>query len=678
MSQSRTEAALRCAIHVVPISGAIGLVALNTIQSYIGGELSGKNGQDDEKLAALQFTAKLHELLMLASIGTIVFTYIRRELVLGEGVPFGAIFAGLQFESISLFWSMEFWGIVYSNFQKRHKKWLLITIILLCTLLGVSVGPSTANLMRPRLDNWPAGGTTFWINATNELLSPTFVDASPSMTHCEVDLGDASCPYGDWHILNDAYFSFWPKLDPMGDMPESLYIPGGFSLAKLSVRQRSTDDTNRTIWQNPFTVATLPPSAVSDGVAEVGRLWAFAVANVARNRRFWTRNDATFTALAPQPFTQATCQELQVNLGDLEQLDFEFPVLGDINENGITFSFRENDSAFPGAETAFAQVKALLLVGAPPTLTWMDNPALLAVTNSTLNVIATFPNTESNGEAAVLCCSIDSRLTQTEISSTRNAPKVVTGEPTGWIGGTFNQAWPRINLTAAWARYLNPTIPGQNATIFSQIASTAGMWNTTTLSASYNHPFIVETILATMTVNGLARMSHNSGIVGSLKGNPGPWEPGVWAEYMIPKGSLGSGGSVYDVTADQRKTATMFTMQATVNGYAYASRGPVQKAAMGVLLFYSLMALAHIAYSCMTGWSSTSWDSVPEIAALAMNSQSTEKLKNTGAGISTAGVYEERVWIRARDDHLEFVFKDTGAGTGGQNTTVIHRNQPYG
>jgi hypothetical protein len=677
MSKSRTEAVLRCTIHVVPISGAIGLVSLNAIQSYIGGELSGKNGQDDEKLAALQFTAKLHELLMLASIGTIVFTYIRRELVLGEGVPFGAIFAGLQFESISLFWSMEFWGIVYSTFQKRHKKWFLITIIIVCTFLGVSVGPSTANLMRPRLDNWPAGGTTFWINATNELLSPSFVDASPSMTHCEVDLGDPSCPYGDWHILNDAYFSFWPNLAPMGDMPESLYMPGKFSLAKLSVRHRSTDDGNRTIWQNAFTVATLPPSAVSDGVAEVGRLWAFAVANVARNRRFWTRTDATFTTLAPQPFTQATCQELQVNLGDLAQLEFEFPVLGDINENGMTSSFRENESAFPDTEAAFAQVKALLLAGAPPALTWMDDPALLAITNSTLNVIATFPNTKSNGEAAVLCCSIDSRLTQTEISSTRNAPKVVTGEPTGWVGGTFNQAWPRINLTAAWARYLTPTIPGQNTTIFSLMASTAGMWNTT-LSASYNHPFIVETILATMTVNGLARMSYNSGIVGSLKGNPGPWEIGTWAAHMIPKGSLGSGGSIYDVTTDQQKTATMFTMQATVNGYAYASKGAVQRAAMGVLLFYSLMALAHIVYSCMTGWSSTSWASVPEIAALAMNSQRTEKLKNTGAGISTARVYEERVWIRARDDRLEFVFRDTGAGTGGQNTTVIHRNQPYG
>lgn len=212
MSKSRTEAVLRCAIHVVPISAAIGLVSLNASQYYIGGELSGKHGQDNEKLAALQFTAKLHELLMLASIGTIVFTYIRRELVLGEGVPFGAIFAGLQFESISLFWSMEFWGIVYNTFQKRHKKWLLITTIILCTLLGVSVGPSTANLMRPRLDNWPAGGTTFWVNATDELLSSSFVDASPSMAHCEVDLGDPSCPYGDWHILNDAYFSFWPNL----------------------------------------------------------------------------------------------------------------------------------------------------------------------------------------------------------------------------------------------------------------------------------------------------------------------------------------------------------------------------------------------------------------------------------------------------------------------------------
>jgi hypothetical protein len=678
MRKSRIDAVLRCSIHIIPIAAAIGLVSLNASQYYIGGELSGKNGQDDEKLAALQFTAKLHELLMLASIGNIVFTCIRTELVFGEGVPFGAIFASLQFQSISLFWSLEFWGTVYAKFSKRHKKFLLIATIIVCTLLGVSVGPSTAVLMRPRLDNWPAGGTTFWINGTDELLLPTLVDASPSMSQCDVDLGDASCPYGDWHIFNEGYFSFWPRLIPMGEMPESLLMPSKFSSRTLLVRQQSTfDHDTSALYSNSFALATLPTSAIADGVAEVGRLWAFAVANVARSRRFWTRKDATFTTLAPQALTQADCQELQVDLANLDNLQFIFPRLsGQFQNTGFApdyqlITFEGNN------ETVVDNVKGLLQAGAPPTLTWIDDATLLSQTNGTLNVIATFPKTNEN-EAAIYCCTIDSRLTQAEISASRNHPKIVNGEPDGWIWGTFNPLWPRIKPTAAWARYLNPAILEQNATIFSQMASTAGMWNATVVSPSYNNPFIVSIILSTMTVNGLARLSYDAAILGPLKGNPGPWDTGTWASQMLPKGGLGWGGSIYDVPANEQKTATMFTMYATVNGYAYASSGLVQQAAMGVLLTYSLMALSHFVYSGATGWSSGSWETVPEIAALAMNSQRTDALRNTGAGIATTGVYEERVRIRVRDDHLEFVFEDTEASTACQSTAVINRNEKYG
>jgi hypothetical protein len=679
MRKSRVDAFIRCSIHVLPVAAAISLVSLNASQYYIGGELTGKNGQDDEKLAALQFTAKLHELLMLASIGTIVFTYIRRELAFGDGVPFGAIFAGLQFQNISLFWSLEFWGTLYAHFSKRRKKFSLIAIIVVCTILGVSVGPSTAVLMRPRLDYWPAGGTTFWINATKELLSPTSVDASPSMSHCDVDLGDVSCPYGDWQTLNNSYFSFWPELTPMGDMPESLLIPGKFSMRTLLMRQQTTSEANTSaIWSNSFAVATLPSSAIADGVAEVGRLWAFAVANVERYRHFYSRNDALFTTSAPQALTEVDCQEREVDLARLDDLLFLFPNLSvRSHEVGVVPDF-ELVWFEVNNETVVDRVTALLKAGAPPNLIWIDDPMLVAATSGTMNVIATFPETTSS-EAAIYCCTIDSRLTPTEISTSRNHVKIVNGEPENWTTtGTFNPAWPRIKLTAAWARYLNPTILGQNATIFSQMASAAGMWNATVQSASYNYPYIVGIILSTITVNGLARLSYDSAILGPLKGNPSTRDLGTWATQMFPKGSLGWGGSIYDVPAAEQKTATMFTMRATINGYAYASSGAVQKAAMCVLITYSLMAIAHFIYSCVSGWSSGSWETVPEIAALAMNSRRTEALRKTGAGIATTGVYEERVWIRARDDRLEFVFKDTLVGTKGQYTAFINRNEKYG
>ena len=114
-------------------------------------------------MAALQFAAKLHELLMLASIGAATFAYIRKEMAIGEGVTLGTVFAGQQFSSINNLWSMEFWSAVFDarkpplgckkqRWYKITPKWRMVWLITLATILGVSVGPSGAVLMRPRLD----------------------------------------------------------------------------------------------------------------------------------------------------------------------------------------------------------------------------------------------------------------------------------------------------------------------------------------------------------------------------------------------------------------------------------------------------------------------------------------------------------------------------------------------
>lgn len=62
-------------IHLLPAGAALALIVLNSTQYYVGGELAGPSGQDAEKLGALNFAAKLHELLMLASLAAVLFAY---------------------------------------------------------------------------------------------------------------------------------------------------------------------------------------------------------------------------------------------------------------------------------------------------------------------------------------------------------------------------------------------------------------------------------------------------------------------------------------------------------------------------------------------------------------------------------------------------------------------------
>ena len=662
MYKNRGQALTKCIVHVLPVSASLAIVGLNIVQFYVGGELRGPGGYDVQKLAALQFAAKLHELLMLASLGAIVFTMIRKELAFGEGgIPFGALFAGFQIDKISLLWSSEFWGTLTHKWRfRRRTKLYLVSLIVVCTLLGVSVGPSSANLIKPRLDFWAAGGTTFWINATEDQLYPTFTKFSPAIAHCDVDSGDAACPHGGWESINQQYLSFWPQLYPGGSMPEGFEVSSPFSLREVLVRQRTTTDDTFALWANAFTLATTQMSAPADGLTEVGRLWALAAARAPGIQRFNYRKDATFTITTSQPFVMARCEESTVNLSRLTDLELNFPVLSSLQLTGSTATNSDailtsvvsvNDS------TTLDLIIASLSSGPLPRLVWFDSSTAVPASNSSINVIATFPNTTS-GMSSIYICGIESRLAANDISSSRNEPKHVTGAPPDWWDTGIVPSWPRITIASEWAKLLNPSIPGQDSTVFSEMTSTAGMWNTSLASQPYNYPFIVESILSTMVANGLARYSYNTSMIGTLKLDD------LWYKNFLPSsGRIGWGGDAYTVTDDERQAATMFTMYAADYGYAYSNHGATQKAAIVVLLVYSILAMGHVCYSGKTGWTSTAWDTMPEIAALAMSSKQTAKLRNTGTGIYTVGVYQEAVRTRVREQHVEFVFNDTKEGS---------------
>ena len=162
---NRPSALLRALIHVVPVAAALSLVTVNLFQYYIGSSI--------QSLALYQAIAKIHEIMMQASLAAVVFSYIRHELVLGQGIPLGALFSGLQLSQISYLWSMEFWGSIRSKHLTLRKRCSLIAVIIGGISLAAVVGPSSAILLVPRLAYWPAGSTHIWINVTSDDLWPT-------------------------------------------------------------------------------------------------------------------------------------------------------------------------------------------------------------------------------------------------------------------------------------------------------------------------------------------------------------------------------------------------------------------------------------------------------------------------------------------------------------------------
>lgn len=163
--KDRTIALLRCLIHLFPVSIALFEIILNWNTYYVG--ISTYNQ------AVYQLVAKIHEIAIQASLATIVFSFIRHEMTIGNGIPFGTLFSGLHINQIAYLWSMEFWGSLRSPHLPSHRKIALSLLVFVSIVLASLSGPSSAILLIPRLDFWSGGNTDIWINATIDDLYPT-------------------------------------------------------------------------------------------------------------------------------------------------------------------------------------------------------------------------------------------------------------------------------------------------------------------------------------------------------------------------------------------------------------------------------------------------------------------------------------------------------------------------
>lgn len=180
--KSRTLALIRALIHIVPVGVALWEIIINWNTYYLGATTRNQ--------AYYQFGAKLHEMTAQASLTAIVFSYIRYEMSSGQGLPFGAMFSGLQISQASYLWSMEFWGSIYSKHLPIRRRITLILVVTSAIVLAAAVGPSSAILLIPRLEYWPAGATNIWLNVTSQEIWP---DRLVDLVACAVALVEADC-----------------------------------------------------------------------------------------------------------------------------------------------------------------------------------------------------------------------------------------------------------------------------------------------------------------------------------------------------------------------------------------------------------------------------------------------------------------------------------------------------
>ena len=136
-----------------------------------------------------------------------------------------------------------------------------------------------------------------------------------------------------------------------------------------------------------------------------------------------------------------------------------------------------------------------------------------------------------------------------------------------------------------------------------------------------------------------------------------------------------------------------------LEGYAYNIDSPPPRVAIGILMAYCILAVAHVCYQVVTGkptyrssqngvlirapgMSSTCWDSIAEVTALTVNSSPSALHRNTCAGITELHIFKLPVQILGMADeegegeHLELIFGDVNKEKTKKNT--IKPNRTYG
>ncbi|RSM15465.1 hypothetical protein CDV31_004901 [Fusarium ambrosium] len=166
-SQSSTTAAsafARLGVHILPILTSVTIVSLNLGGLYLGrGTLPGPVIDLSITSAMLQVVAKLQELLIVASLTSVVFNTIRDQLVSTMG-------------------SMEFWGALRSRLPLGTK---ILTALLLAAagIISATAGPSIAVLLVPRIQDWDAGRGGLFLRGTVDQIFPdrlTNITISPA------------------------------------------------------------------------------------------------------------------------------------------------------------------------------------------------------------------------------------------------------------------------------------------------------------------------------------------------------------------------------------------------------------------------------------------------------------------------------------------------------------------
>lgn len=611
--KDRLTATLTAMIHLPAIAGIITLSFYILKNYYIGKELEGKPGYDVEKKLGIQFASKLMEMFIVLSLNAIVFAMVRHEFTLGQSVPYGALVAGQQISEISFLWSDEFKSILTGRFSRGWKKLIFIFAIFVCTIMAFGASSLSAVAMMPQEGEWSAGGSIVYINATQDEVFPiVFTDNNTLGDACKVT-GNELCPSWQWEVLNTQIISKFPSSGQVNDglfarrPPREVYVSGPLTtLVNLVVDVREK-------WFNlnspNHTVAMMPHFAPAEACVVSSLHWEQAAGNsaIAKQTRFSLYSKIEHRLESSMAISHTRCERISTD-----------------SEKPKTVLFPDFVSFPPSTlNVTDDNISDWLLETLPdlkqPEVFWFDSSPIIA--NTSVGAVVAIPSNQSDSSFDIYGCMIDARWITATLSgdavallSKGYAPfsdSIATSLAGSWIGNPIYGQ--RVRIEPSFAEYLNPQDSRTKRTIIHEMILSSGVW--TSDGEGSRSPEHLEAILGGLATNGLARSTPRATPITALADPKGEW----WRTFMPQDGNVfGPGGSPYAVSSEDEARFYRTEIETWVTGFAFADNSLTMRGAMAVFYLYAFFVIVYSVWSIWSGITSSSWESVPDLLALAL------------------------------------------------------------
>ena len=587
-----------------------------------------------------------------------------------QGVPLGSPISSYEINKVSCLWSSAFWGGLLAS--PKNSPWqhrLYSTTLGLSAILAAIIGPFSAIALIPRVDWWlqPLQPTildfnisayTIYSAASPSQLWPIHLSASdlPTMECLSLNATENfACPAAGYSTilerigLKDGYNITMPGSGSEG--PRHLFVEYDW----ISSVTSQTSRTSRKFSSIGTSISQIFVRTLSDFYTFLNDSDNLSFAGNEPLPKVVDLNGSN----PVKPVVQVECETYV----DSSTTKLEFPhsylntppfmsvdPFGSCQLNFSNIYVNESwtmdtDDVWNGTlRDGHMNIRSI-------SFKWVDIKGNLR--RPSIAAAVAFPSM-----SPLVTCSIDARWLPDDLWTTPTLDDTYyESHPNPLIllntlaNPSVNFNSEPINITSEWANALNIPAPKSNLTTIETMLN-AFLLPISSKDIDYISG-VVSGILALVITDGLARVGLDHDAYGSYGSD-------LW--YLSCRARAGMDcdpcSEGQNVNLSSTRDWTKWNIATYRYGYGYGLANITSKMAVGVLILYVGIAITAILVILIRNCNSDSWSSLGELLVLAMNSQPTDALRNTGAGIDSLNTWKEVVRVRVTEqDKVQMIFE---------------------